>query len=125
MRDVIRLVTEDPGRAFWQALRCTPSGAPSWVVAISNPHEIMIIPDGVKCLGIWFSSRKFRSDAEDAWVARRLMGGIVALEDADWERMAAWTPGGDAAEMPHLNTPQLKTPPKQEISDLVQSQRWI
>lgn len=132
MRDgAITLVTENADMAFWTALRCTPFDAPAWVAAITGPDEIMALPDGVKCLGLWFSSRKFRSEAEQAWIARRLMGGVVALDDTDWKRLTDWMAArasadvGDGSADTRGDLPTGTHVPHPDLRDLVMSQRWV
>lgn len=130
MPDTIRLtiVTECPDEALARTLSCATTNAPSWVRVVSDPEHILKIPNGAKCIAVWFSSRKCMSEAELAWRERRLMDGIVGLEDDDWSKLEAWIArrrAPTAEDIPE-NITDIPRPitPKPEIRNLVQSQRW-
>ncbi len=130
MPDAIRLylVTECPEAALARTLQCATTNAPSWVRVVSDPEDILKIPNGAKCIAVWFSSRKRMSQAELAWRERRLMDGVVGLEDGDWQKLEAWISRrriSTAEDIPEniQDIPSTITP-KPEIRNLVQSQRW-
>ncbi|WP_065091620.1 hypothetical protein [Rhizobium leucaenae] len=130
MLDAIRLyiITECPEEALARTLQCATTNAPSWVRVVNDPEDILKIPNGAKCIAVWFSSRKRMSQAEIAWRERRLMDGIVGLEDGDWSKLEAWIARkhAPAAEDIPENNADIPRPitPKPEIRNLVQSQRW-
>ena len=130
MPDVIRLtiVTECPEEALARTLQCATTNAPSWVRVVSDPEDILKIPNGAKCIAVWFSSRKRMSQAELAWRERRLMDGIAGLAEDDWQKLETWIARqriSAAEDIPEKieDIPQTITP-KPEIRNLVQSQRW-
>ncbi len=131
MPDAIRLtiVTECPEAALARTLQCATTNAPSWVRVVSDPEDILNIPNGAKCIAVWFSSRKRMSQAELAWRERRLMDGIVGLSDDDWQKLEAWISRrrvSATADIQKKNEDILQgITPKPEIRNLVQSQRWI
>jgi hypothetical protein len=130
MPDVVRLylITDNPTRALAYMFGCAETNKPSWAKVVSDPDEILLIPDGAKCHGVWFTNRKHKTDSERSWVERRLMGGIAALDDSDWNKLFAWLAKRSAkptADIPEIieDIPELRVPPD-EIRNLVQSQRW-
>lgn len=82
------IVTNDPERALGETLGCATTNAPVWCRVISDPVEILRLPDGAKCIGAWFGPGA--SVQELAWRERRMFGGIVFLSDEDWQRLSAW-----------------------------------
>ncbi|UTV37624.1 hypothetical protein MYG64_04720 [Ensifer adhaerens] len=82
------IVTNDPERALGETLGCATTNAPDWCRVVTDPVEILRLPDGAKCIGAWFGPGA--SPQESAWRERRLVGGIVFLVDEDWQRLSAW-----------------------------------
>lgn len=90
----LTIVTDNARRA---ALRMFGAGAPAWARIIDDPMDILAIPDRAKCFGLWFGPRLPRSAAEQAWLERRLTGGLDFMSDGDWDRFFAWRDGEPAA----------------------------
>ncbi|NTI92262.1 hypothetical protein G6L78_01320 [Agrobacterium rhizogenes] len=141
MPEAIRLyiITENPVHALAQTLGCAPTNAPTWVRVLSDPEDILRTPNGAKCIAVWFSSRKFPSDAEKAWRERRLMDGIQGLADEDWVKLQAWIDRRRAQPVKDIQNKNADIPqsdetesrdippsiiPQPEIRNLVQTQRW-
>ncbi len=130
MPDAIRLyiITECPEEALARTLQCATTSAPSWVRVLTDPEDILNIPNGAKCIAVWFSSRKRMSQAELAWRERRLMDGVLGLGDDDWQKLEAWISRRRAKPREDIpeNISDIPRPitPKPEIRNLVQSQRW-
>ncbi len=122
------LVTDNPAKALNYMLECTEDDAPAWVRAITLPEQILAIPDGMKCQGLWFNGRKNSHQAMNAWRDRRRGGGLRPLKDADWDRIVQFSAkrriaaGARLPEEPQAE-PVDHRPPEQ-IKDLVLSQRW-
>ncbi|MCD8569796.1 MAG: hypothetical protein LRY50_16230 [Geovibrio sp.] len=77
MHEQIRLVivTDNPDEAVADALCCAMTNKPRWARIVSDPMEILHLPNGTKVRGLWYSSRARTSAAEYAWRERRLAGG--------------------------------------------------
>lgn len=135
------LVTDRPEEALADALCCAMSDKPHWVHLTSDPLEILDIPNGTKCHGLWYSSRARMSPAEQAWRERRLYGGLDCLSDDDHARISAWIEKHkariraqldaaaarivEAANSAPVDEPKSVLPhPQPEIQNLVLSQRW-
>lgn len=82
------IVTNNPLRALGDMLACATTNAPKWVRVVSDPIDIMNLPDGAKCQGAWYGPGT--SAAESMWIERRSRGGIFFLSDEDRDRIAAW-----------------------------------
>jgi len=108
------IITNDPERALGETLGCATTNAPEWSRVVSDPVEILRLPDGAKCIGAWFGPGA--SAQESAWRERRMFGGIVFLSDEDWQRLSAWIAkrkGGavTAPEPPAMPPPAVATRP--------------
>ncbi len=109
------LVTNNPERALGETLGCATTNAPEWCRVVSDPVEILRLPNGAKCVGAWFGLGA--SAQESAWRERRMFGGIVFLSDDDWQRLSAWIAkrkgGADVAkpEAPGMPPPAAATRP--------------
>lgn len=92
------IITNNPERALGETLGCATTNAPEWCRVVSDPVEILRLPNGAKCVGAWFGLGT--SAQESAWRERRMFGGIVFLSDEDWQRLSAWIAkrkGGEVA----------------------------
>lgn len=137
------LVTDAPHQALAGFLGCAFTNKPRWLRVVFDPVDILKIPDGTKCRGMWFHRR---TGAEFAWWERRDRGGLVWLNDADLDFIADWiaetmaamearaaaypdriaAPDAQASdakpEAPALLPAIAKAKP--EIENLILSQRW-
>lgn len=131
MPEIIRLyiVTNNPEQALAQTLACATTNAPAWARVLSDPEDILKLPNGAKCIAVWFTGRKSLCEAEKAWRERRFMGGIVGLDDRDLVKIDEWIARNRTniltSDIPKENAdipkPITSAP---EIRNLVQTQRW-
>lgn len=112
----LTIVTDNARRA---AISVFGREAPKWARIIDDPLEILAIPDGAKCFGRWFKARDPRSPSEQAWLERRLMGGVEFMSDQDWTRFFAWR-DGDAEPAKPAAEPTPAAPPAPANSMLFQ-----
>lgn len=101
----LTLVTDDVRRA---EMHFFGRAAPRWAHVTDDPLEILQLPNGAKCFGLWFSPRNKRSFAEQSWIERRCDGGIVLLSDEDWAKFFAWRDGAPQETVPA--TPVVEPP---------------
>lgn len=128
----LTIVTNDPEKAIVEALDCPIEDKPKWLRLMSEPMEILRIPSGTKCYGVFFFGRKHLSGAELAWRDRRLEGGLDYLSDQDWDRINAWVDRyrakkrGDGIEPtpPEEDRRSMLPHPQPELRNLVLTQRW-
>lgn len=96
MSDVrLYIVTNNPLRALGDMLACATTNAPKWVRVVSDPLDIMELPNGAKCQGLWYGPGT--SVEESMWIERRARGGIFFLSDDDRDRIDAWVERHKAA----------------------------
>ena len=125
----LRLITNNAAFALAQLLGCAETNKPSWLRVVTDPDEILSIPDGAKVIAIWSCGRKPLTEPEKAWRERRLMDGLAFLNDTDWDGLREWVERRNtrlsAQDIPQENSdirkPQM---PQPEIRNLVQTQRW-
>lgn len=103
------IITNDPERALGETLGCATTNAPDWCRVVSDPVDILRLPDGVKCVGAWFGPGA--SAQESAWRERRLFGGILFLTDGDWQRLSAWIAKRKGGAEPDAPEPSAMPPP--------------
>lgn len=126
MHDVVRLciITDNPARALGYMFECDEADRPAWVRIITEPDLILMIPDGVKCQGLWFNGRKASRAAMAAWRERRRLGGLVSLKDTDWDKIVRFIAGRNKAAQPEIPAEPVDRRPPEPLRDLVLSQRW-
>jgi len=128
-RIFLTIVTNDPEKAIVEALDCPIEDKPKWLRLMSDPVDILAIPKGTKCFGVFFSGRKRLTGAELAWRDRRMSGGLDYLADQDWDRILAWIERyrvkkrGDVPDAPEEHRSILPHP-QPELQKLVLTQRW-
>ena len=137
-RLVLRIVRQHPGltaRALAESFGCAPSNQPSFVRVVTDPREILRIKDDTRVIGLFYSRN---SAARDAFTDRRLMGGLVWLDDEVYEQVRDRVRLHRAAveerrqRMPDAPAEPVIAPedsviakPGSEIEKLVLSQRWV
>lgn len=136
MDDGIRftIISDDTERALAESFGCAPSNRPDFVRFISDPQKIDRLPDDSKVLGMFYSRQ---SPARSAFIARRMLGGFVWLDDDDYEQIHYWVKLHRAAmEERAMRYPdEMREPaiedrdsviskPQPEVEKLVMSQRW-
>ncbi|MEQ1403855.1 hypothetical protein ABK249_02820 [Neorhizobium sp. Rsf11] len=132
----LTIVTNDPDEAIADALCCAMTNKPKWVRVVSDPIDVLKLPNGTKCVGLWYSGRKHLSGAELAWRERRMAGGLEFLTDDDHRRIASWIERNKArmrgetvdAALPSRpqqdDKPSVLPHPQPELQNLILSQRW-
>lgn len=136
MHEQIRLVivTDNPDEAVADAFCCAMTNKPRWARIVSDPMEILHLPNGTKVRGLWYSSRARTSAAEYAWRERRLAGGLQFLTAEDEEDIAAWILHHKERMRAQIDSRQeavmqeresVLPHPEPEIQNLVLSQRWV
>lgn len=84
----LTVVTTRPESALRRLLGV--DAAPAWLRLVSEPSLVAGIPDGMRCIGIFFEARRHRSELEWAWIERRKRGGILGLDRDDLDGLEAW-----------------------------------
>lgn len=136
MHEQVRLVivTDNPDEAVADALCCAMTNKPRWVRVVTEPLEILRLPDGTKARGFWYSSRARTSAAEYAWRERRLAGGLGFLSSEDEDEITAWILRHkermraqiDSRQEAALRERESVLPhPEPELQKLVLTQRWV
>jgi hypothetical protein len=128
------IVTNDADRALAESFGCARSNQPEWVRIITDPMEVDRIEDGTKVIGLFYSRR---SAARWAFNDRRMLRGLVWLDDEDYGFVRDWVAlhkraakerarrNPDIAEVPPIDpADSVIAPPAQPIQNLVLSQRW-
>jgi hypothetical protein len=139
MHDPVRftIVTNDAERALAESFGCAPSNRPDFVRIVTDPIAIDRLRDGSKVYGLFYCSRRAPSAAYSAFLDRRCMGGLVWLDDDDYDYVRDWVKlHKRAVEERALRLPaEPREPaiepedsviarPAPEIEKLVLSQRW-
>lgn len=136
MLDPVRftIVTNDAERALAESFGCAWSNKPDFVRVVTDPTAIERLPDGTKVMGLFYSRR-----CEQRWAfnGRRAFGGLVWLDDADYDHVRDWVRLHKAAVEERMRRdPQAPAEPAIEAEDsiivrpppqiekLVLSQRW-
>jgi hypothetical protein len=125
MTEAIRfhIITDEPECALIDLFCCTPATAPSWVRTVTDPSEILNLPDGSKCRAQWYS-RSGRTLADRAWRERRLMGGLDFISSEDEDRINVWIDRRNAARQERLAPAIAIRRQEPEIQNLPLTQRW-
>lgn len=90
MTDVrLTIVTTRPRAAMRQVFGADMA-VPSWIAIVSEPSACGAIPDGMRCLGIFYEPRGAESALEKAWHRRRRGGGVCGMTGADLLKLKAW-----------------------------------
>lgn len=70
------IVCDDPAAGAWRVMQCLPGSLPAWVRVLTQPLDIIKMPDGARCIGTFTRRNDHVSAAELAWRERRERGGI-------------------------------------------------
>jgi hypothetical protein len=83
------LITNDGPRAAL-AVNCHMGNLPPSIAVVDDPTRYADVPNGAKCLGLWYGSDSLVAPAKNLWLARRDRGGIDFISDDVWDRILAW-----------------------------------
>ncbi len=120
---VFYIVTDDPVCALLDLFGLRPSQRPSWLIVLSDPIDIMALPDGAKCRGQWYSGRD-GTGPEKAWRDRRGRGKLAFIDEAEEAWMLDWIAQRSARLEPA--TPAVPiVRPETQLQNMTLSQRWI
>jgi len=116
------IVTDNAERALADLFCSAPTNAPKWAKIVTDPLEILALPNGVKCRGQWYSPRG-RTEAERAWRERRLLGGLDFISAEDEARINTWIDRRNGVAAPEKPAVAIARP-EPELQNMTLSQRW-
>jgi hypothetical protein len=93
----LTIVCDDALTGALRVLECRPAALPSWARVLTEPADILALPNGSRCIGTFTRRGGHVSAAEYAWRERRAMGGISAgLTGEEIDALSAFIAKRDA-----------------------------
>lgn len=89
-------ITNDLPRAALE-FSCHPGNLPHWLAVLDNVDAWMRIPDGSKCMGLWYGSAADLEGWRNVWNTREARGGIDRISVEELDRILAWAETARAA----------------------------
>jgi hypothetical protein len=88
MSEPVRLyiITDDPERAAAYVFECPPAAIPPWARIVTGTVAISAIPDGIRCVDLWYSEAS-KNPSALAWDIRKSSGRVRLMDDRDWDRL--------------------------------------
>lgn len=83
------LITNDAPRAALQ-VNCHMGNLPASIAVVDDPFAFTHVPDGAKCISLFWGTRDVVATWGNFWLVRKSRGGIEGISDEEWDRIQAW-----------------------------------